>query len=91
MPPPPPEFFFCKIDALKLILTQLHLATEFNDTIASCHGIYTIIIRNANHRIIAHGRNILDYDIIASCHRIYTIIIRKANHRIIAHGQNIPD
>ena len=56
----PPRFFFCKIDALRLILTQLHLATESSDTVASCHIIYTIIIRKANHRIIAHGQNILD-------------------------------
>ena len=59
----PPEYF-CKIDALRLILTQLHLATESNDTVASCYGIYTIIIRKANHRIIAHGQNILDYHMI---------------------------
>ena len=58
-PPPPPDFFFCKIDAIRLILTQLHLATESSDTIASCHR-NTIIIRKANHRIIAHGLNILD-------------------------------
>ena len=35
----PPRFFFCKIDALGLILTQLHLATESSDTVASCHRI----------------------------------------------------
>ncbi len=86
---PPPDFFArsmlsdwfwhsCILP--QNLVTQLHLATE-----------YTIIIRKANHRIIAHGQNILDYDTITSCHRIYTNTIRKANHRIIAHGQNILD
>ena len=77
---PPPNFFW-----------QNRCSQIDSDTVASCHRIYTIIIREANHRIIAHGQNILVYDTIASCHRIYTIIIRKANHRIIAHGQNILD
>ena len=56
----PSRFFLCKIYARRLILTQLHLATESSDTVASCHRIYTIIIRKADHRIIAHGQNLLD-------------------------------
>ena len=51
---PPPQIFLGEIDAHRSILTQLHLATESSDTVASCHRIYTIIIRKANHRIIAH-------------------------------------
>ena len=49
-PPPPPLRFFL----------QNRCSQIDSDTVASCHRIYTIIIRKANHRIIAHGQNILD-------------------------------
>ena len=45
----PPRFFF----------VQNRCSQIDSDTVASCHRIYTIIIRKANHR--AHGQNILDY------------------------------
>ena len=48
-PPPPPDF------CLQNRCSQID-----SDTDASCHRIYTIVIREANHRLIAHGQNILD-------------------------------